>query len=480
MECFGQRNIYDLLSSPYDNPLYQESKLYQKALISYDKGNYQKAIHLYKRCLNHGIIHPRIKVGLLNALQQAGKLNDANKYIIEFDSIRNTIYYSIFQALSYIDQHCYNEAQNILITAINSQSVRANYDSIAMGVAYSHLGYLKLFKQIQYVHLNDIGNTGGCRQTSNLDYVDAICCYFRAAQLGVIDSVLVNNVMYLESLFKRKNPDYTLPYELSNFTNSLKKDRIYFEYNLLPSRDTTILEWFKSKDQLLILFDHSGSMNATIRLPDKSKTSRMELMRYEALNILTELEKSDKNIRIGGVSIGDDCSLPPIISLKTDTNQTNILSSMIRNLQASGATPLNQILENASMYFTTDTGVSKAVLLFSDGRNSCSRLNHSNSCYIADLLASQGIATAVYNLLPATKANANELGVYRCLAERSGGILIQINENYELEVESKESIRLQYRLLEIPNFVRDIGHKSQYELKKEYRQDLGKCNNTKI
>ncbi len=476
--CSAQhRNIFDLLKTDQDYAYYSEQGLYQKANHFFNVKKYSKAKKLYIKCLQAGYIHPKLKVELLYCLQILGELDEANLYIPDFNkNIKPTIYFSLYQSLNFIDLKCYSRAQKVLNQAITSQVNLKNYDSIAIAVAYSYLAYCKLLKQASQVNLMDIGSMSPCKETINLDNVDAICCYYKAIKLGLKDSVIHQNVLHLDSLYKIKEPLYKLPGELGVIEDWGKKSETSFERIILPKRDTMMFSWFNKKDEIVMIFDHSGSMLAKVNTPN-GKITRMELMQAEALHLLALLKEHRPDIKVGAVSVGLDCSVEPLLNYRIDTANFNKIIQSVQNLTAQGMTPLNKILLKVDTLFSTDSNSSKGLLIFSDGRNSCSRFKHGGSCYIGDYLAHFGIQSAVYSLLPDKTKNSKAFGVYECIAERTGGVLITINEKYELEILNKEKLEPKYRLLVLRNFVTDDGKAGHFILKDEYKQDMEKCNN---
>jgi len=194
-----------------------------------------------------------------------------------------------------------------------------------------------------------------------------------------------------------------------------------FNIRFLPDRISKILHVLNKYDELVMLLDISGSMEEEVEINNTTCT-RFDVM----IDISKYLISCLKNeLQVGVLTIGLECEDPPAIHVRTGAKDRNTLINAIKILKPEGYTPLNDRLRNCEALFS-DTTEKKAVLLFTDGLNTC---GEENTCQIAEDLYSRGVNIYILSFL-LERDSEMEYSVFDCIANISDGQI------YEVEVQN--------------------------------------------
>ncbi|QQS29996.1 MAG: VWA domain-containing protein [Sphingobacteriales bacterium] len=188
--------------------------------------------------------------------------------------------------------------------------------------------------------------------------------------------------------------------------------------NMLLDNMEVILKTMDKYKEIMFVLDHSGSMVAEMPLPPetnkkgkevKRNTSRFGVMQHSALYLLQKLKPS---IKLGAITVGNDCQITPDIHFPVIEDKRKQLSEMINQLYPNGATPLIEQLENSIGMFSAGKD-KKAILLFTDGLDSCNPAM--DMCAFGEELAKAGIDLFVVCFLLEESDTREDYAFYNCL-----------------------------------------------------------------
>ncbi len=448
------QTITQSLETVDDDPYYLESKLFQKASYLFQRQKYAKARDAYLKCLEAGVIHPIIKIQLIECLERNGEFDQFDRYldstIAGISLFKQTPYFLNYEVKQLIREKEFARAKEKIISVLSDPVFTGDHaDSAIIGILYAHLGYCKIFGQNEannLIRAFDIADTSGtCIYTSQVDYLDAICNYTQAIKFGCTDTTIYGNLFLLEKLVQNRiDKDYQLPLTTDKSLKPIAPKPFAVSRGgvnyILPGRNAQFEDVLTKMDEIVFLLDYSLSMSEMIRLPNSGKMTREKLMKVEVLSILDDLknyEEHNKDSFQTGLITIDDCMRPaPVIKEPLRTKNYDVLSAKIKRMELVGQTPLNKRLKEALDMFSGDTTAEKAVILFSDGIDLCSR-NPRGTCYILEDYIGQNIKIIVYNLFSDPRKDFEAYGVYDCLSSKSNGALISIDQDYNLVVEQK-------------------------------------------
>jgi hypothetical protein len=187
--------------------------------------------------------------------------------------------------------------------------------------------------------------------------------------------------------------------------------------------------------------------------PINLQDSRFTKTRFEVvLFSINRLIKGLSEQKIGAITIGDACESHPRIIASVDDNQAHgTLLGKINALQPSGYTPLNRVFEQSEYLFSETLGGRKAVVLLSDGVNTCSG-SEFDICADGQRFRDKGIDIYVVSYLLENSDNTIANAVYNCLSNKE---VYGINERLEL-IDRNISISAPIKPLLIPQAI-DTG-----------------------
>ncbi len=199
----------------------------------------------------------------------------------------------------------------------------------------------------------------------------------------------------------------------------------------VPIESTTINykglhKTLQHKKELVLVLDISGSMGMTVGRGDSehANKARIDLMKEACDYLLTHL---DSTIAVGAITIGGSCGLSPQLYFPVGELTASELNSRIQSLPLYGGTPLDERILTGRALFSKDSK-DKAMLLFSDGVGTCNPDIRNDVCQLGPILAEDGIQFYVLSLLLEKRSNGFEYGVYNCITQATGGILIGVTE----------------------------------------------------
>jgi len=180
------------------------------------------------------------------------------------------------------------------------------------------------------------------------------------------------------------------------------------------------------KRELVLVLDISGSMGMTIGSGNSNHATkpRIELMKEACKYLLTHL---DSTVSVGAISIGGSCAKRPMLHYPVGQLTATELNEKIEALPLFGGTPLDERVLMGRALFNYDTQ-DKAMLLFSDGVGTCNPNIRADVCQLGPLLAEAGIKFYVFSLLLEKRSSGFEYGVYNCITQATGGLLIGVTE----------------------------------------------------
>ncbi|MCD4735873.1 MAG: VWA domain-containing protein [Bacteroidales bacterium] len=203
----------------------------------------------------------------------------------------------------------------------------------------------------------------------------------------------------------------------AKYTSGLSRFNIRF----LPDRISKILNVLNKYDELVMLLDISGSMEEEVEI-NNTVCTRFDVMIDISKYLISCLKQE---LKVGVLTIGLECEDPPAIDVRTGGKGRANLINAVSLLKPEGYTPLNDRLRNCETLFS-DTTEKKAVLLFTDGLNTC---GEENTCQIAEDLYSRGINIYILSFL-LERDSEMEYSVFDCMANISDGQI------YEVEVQN--------------------------------------------
>ena len=179
---------------------------------------------------------------------------------------------------------------------------------------------------------------------------------------------------------------------------------------------------FEVFDEILMMLDNSGSMvQEKIQCQD---TTRFAVMKETALELLKQIP-FEKQLGIG--TIGGDCADEPRLWHSTGSMGRRDFRYAIEFLVPDGTTPLLTMLQRTDELFSKNPSTHKVMFLVSDGANVCSAAGI-DICEWAEKLAGRNITIHILTFLNATFANTNAFAEYACLAEKTNGDILFLDD----------------------------------------------------
>ncbi|MEZ5197694.1 MAG: VWA domain-containing protein [Bacteroidales bacterium] len=244
----------------------------------------------------------------------------------------------------------------------------------------------------------------------NIAFIQKYCeCKIEKQQAALDHTIIIDN---LDKPGKVKSENSTAP------------NLPHFVYQYLPNKIETIINTLNHFDEVLYVMDISASMEEEIEIKNK-KGTRFQVMVDLAKYLTTQLSA---DARIGAISVGSGCDTLPELSVEPGSISRLGLLNQITGLHPNGLTPLNKILETSNLLFS-DSAEQKAILLFTDGLNSC---GEGNTCEIANDLSLQGIQIYILSFLLETESE-EEYSVFDCIATISDGDIYEIEGQNGIE-----------------------------------------------
>ncbi len=182
-----------------------------------------------------------------------------------------------------------------------------------------------------------------------------------------------------------------------------------------PPLKFDIVKYLNREKEVVFVLDISGSMETKVR--PNSDTTRFKLMQKLVSEAINEV---DSNILLGLITLGGDCRMEPMRIIPAGSAPREDLLEIVNNLHPAGATPLNTRLRQAINLFT-DKKRDKAILLCSDGNNSCGR---ESTCAVASSIAQTGVKVHAFSLLLDREENDQVNAIYDCIAKATKGQFI--------------------------------------------------------
>lgn len=202
-------------------------------------------------------------------------------------------------------------------------------------------------------------------------------------------------------------------------------------YSSLPDNIEQITNHLNRYDEVILVIDVSGSMNAPMVY--NSALTRFIVMKELTQAILT---KVDKKVKIGVLTVGGGCSDYPLINIPIDDITKRVLiEKKVEWLELNGATPLNRRVDRTTGMFSNKEN-KKTILLMSDGMDTCNETF--DLCNTAIKLDNNNIDVSVFSFLLEGQNFQDDIAyeIYECMTAHSGGKIFFLNN--ESKIQEKE------------------------------------------
>jgi len=404
--------------------------------------------------------------------RQAGNLNSAtNNYIraVKYDPSNTDYILALVQV--YFESREFEKAQNVLKTNQNSFKNETEVfllefvHGISLACHGEHEKAYNKFKQAERLSINLIEkdssilshlyNNLGCEKildqpvewTPTIEEYPHLTISFRVFPIALVyfrealkynpdNEIALNNLNFAKTFCDFSEENLTIKNILytanspipiiqkNNENNSKPNIKQDFNIKYVPDKTGQILKILNGYNEIILLLDISDSMDTELEIKNETSTRfdvMIDLAKYIVANV-------NGNVKLGGITVGSDCESNPVISFKSGSLSRKDLITRIDSLKIGGLTPLNSILDYSIDLFS-DTIAKKAILLCTDGLNSC---GDGNTCEISEYLYNQGINIYILSFLM-EQNNQEEYSVFDCVANISEGEIYEINAGTEIK-----------------------------------------------
>lgn len=195
-------------------------------------------------------------------------------------------------------------------------------------------------------------------------------------------------------------------------------------FSNLPKNIETVVKYLNEYDEVVFVMDYSSSMTLSVNYNEF--ISRDAVIKELSQAILFRV---DPMTMISAVTVSGMCYTAPIFSYQIGAASRSKIALSIVNTQAIGMTPLNRIIKTSPFLFS-GKDVKRAVLLFSDGMDSCGEAL--DLCSTAALLNAYKIDFSVFSFL-LEGVDEYEYALFECMTSHSKGKVFQTSTSGQIE-----------------------------------------------
>lgn len=421
-----------IIGLPPDHSTDKEKANYHfyKGKSARQDGNYSKAINNYLKAIKSEPANTQYVMALIQAYFENGEFQKAEKSLkLHKSSFSNEDDAFIWNFIFGLSLACNGEHHKAYVKFLEAEKLICNLDnqdSTIISHLYNNLGCEKILNQPKEwsPHLEDHPHL-----SINFNVFAKAWPYFATAlRYNPQNEIVLQNMEYISTFcdcfeeMKNAYTDHTI--RINNIEKKKEKSVTIknfrpptFGIKFLPDKIWQIINILNEYDEIVLLLDISESMDTEIAINDKEAT-RFEVMVDLAKYLASSL---DYEVQIGGISIGSECDESPVLKYKPGEVSREKLIAEINALELDGYTPLNDIMSYTNNLFS-DTTEKKAVLLCTDGINSC---GEGNTCEIAKTLYDQGINIYILSFL-VEQDSQEEYSVFDCIANMTEGEIYEI------------------------------------------------------
>lgn len=415
------------------HPIDRAKILHYKGVNYFNVGNSKKALKYFRR---------------------ANRLHSCNEYVLEIANLYmiEGNFKSAYNKLGSLQP----EANATPLDKVNTVLWQTYFGLQHLGLRSQSLGGYKHALEL-YDHYHDeidslelrsqiLNNIAVCRlynqtafsegqkptPTHKRDYFQALGALNNAVRIDSTNCIALYNKMLIESVLAIDSVHWryrNVPYgQIEQLAIPSYEDFCNIAPPPPPPKPhLAITNKLAESTEVIILMDTSGSMDDKVS-PD---STRIELAKDLAIKSCNDVPES---VGMGLITFGGDC-VPPSIDFAPGKLSRDILAVQVNNLEVGGGTPLNISLQHAASRFTPNAE-SKTIFLFTDGLNTCS---DGSTCELAEQLRKQGITVHAFAPLLAD-SHSEVFAIADCLSATTGGELLSLTEDAELEIVEQSPI----------------------------------------
>lgn len=211
-------------------------------------------------------------------------------------------------------------------------------------------------------------------------------------------------------------------------------DCTVYDFDYLPKNRKILLDKLSKYDEVLLLFDISGSMVAEVPLVNSTPKSRFQIAKNLCLYLLYNLPK---NVKVGLLTIGGECDAEPLIKASTKEYEREVLIPKVLSITVpTGLTPLDKNLNIAPELFSKRKK-SKTIFFLTDGANTCPYIK--NTCELSAEFRENNISVNILSFLIFDES-IYEYAIYHCMIQD------ELGEVYELNPKSNDIVNKTVRV----------------------------------
>lgn len=423
-----------------------------KGTLYYKKGDFSRALQHFQRAYQKAPDNFFFSISYGICLSQNGKTEkglkvlqrSSNKIDVHGeDYLKNQSLLSFFKGMANLYNEQFGAASSTLRSGIDIQlSIPDTSKSSKrlLSLYYNALGYANILNQGKSAHRR--GDIDRHYHVHTRDMQRAYIYFERALQFDNTNKAAWHNYSIIsDSLSLPRRVDFD-SMDLDEDEESASES----SYTHLPESILSAYDFSKYKE-LLLLLDISGSMvQEKIKCQD---TTRFSVMKETALKLSSQMPDS---VELGIGTIGGDCGTDPRLWHATGELSRKDMHYAIEFLAPDGTTPLLEMLQNSVELFSKVTTKERAIFLVSDGANICNA-GGVDICDWADKLSGRNITIHILTFLNASFANTNAFAEYTCLADKTGGEILYLDD-LRCNVRHHPTSLIQECQPEIPNLRR--------------------------
>lgn len=405
---------------------------YYKGKCARLEGNSKTAIRQYQKAVKLDPDNKQYILALIQSLIESNAYEEVHKELNTYRQIFSTdddlVLWYFIKGLNYACNGNHHQAFHTFKRAERLSIKHKNTDSTFMSHLFNNLACERLlFQPVEWTpsmedkpHLTISDNT----------LPEAWSYFAKALVYDPTNKIALRNQSFIEQFCDclqaqtQNTSDFTINSDQIPQSHQPNRTKPKFRspalgLHFLPDRLAMIVRILNDYDEVVLLLDISGSMEEEIVINNKPGT-RFKVMKDIATYLVTQLKPE---MSIGAITVGSECDSPPTIHIEANTpNNRQKLLVLFRNLETDGSTPLNERLQ-ASWELFSDSVNAKAILLLTDGINTC---GEENTCEITENLFSQGITVFILSFLMEYDYEM-EYSVYDCMANVSEGKIYEIS-----------------------------------------------------
>jgi len=407
---------------------------YYKGKCARQEGKQNKAISNYQKAIKLKPAENQFVLALIQMYFETEEFDKAlkaiNKYKNSFSEDHDNFILNFIQGLAFSCNGDHRFAYQKFKRAEKLSKNLTDLDSTLLSHLYNNIACQKiLFQPIEWSpHLEDEPHL------SISDYVfpEAWAYYSQALiynpenEVAKMNREFINDFCECDKMDQEVIADYTLHVKPGKPNGILTEPIIgnrpaVFGLKYLPDKISQVLKILNEYDDMVFLLDISGSMEEEMSI-NNLQTTRFDVVKDISKYLVSSLWSE---IPIGLITVGADCESVPELNLKAEHYSRQRLIYEIDKLQTNGSTPLNDRLNYCRNLFSDSTN-KKALVLFTDGLNTC---GEGNTCEIAEELYNQGINVYILSFLLEFESTM-EYSVYDCIANISEGQLFEVEATH--------------------------------------------------